>query len=126
MREGSVSAVHEERGPDLGEVIADGKRVLAVALGRRHNSQCPQELGGRSAGITRTAQLRMQPLSREVMKHEVYDAPGIECLSFWHVAAIHGLLRAGFPGLGSPRVAPHQIAPPPHRPPPLYPLTCPP
>src|SRR5258707_15882130 len=105
MRQASVSALPEERGPDLGEVIADGKRVLAVALGRRHNSPCPQELGGRSAGITRTAQLRMQPLSREGMKNEVDDAPGVECLSFLHVAAVHGLLRAGLPGLRSPRGA---------------------
>src|SRR5258708_34329080 len=103
MRPAGVSALPEERGPDLGEVIADGKRVLAVALGCRHYSQRPQELGGRNAGITRTAQLRMQPLCREVMKHEVDDAPGIECLGFGHVAAIHGLLRAGLPGLRSPR-----------------------
>src|SRR5260221_13365201 len=57
----------------------------------------------------------MQPLSREVMKHEVDDAPGIECLGFGHVAAIHGLLRAGLPGLRSPRVSTHQMAPSPHR-----------
>src|SRR5260221_11977882 len=66
----------------------------------------------------------MQPLSREVMKHEVDDAPGIECLGFGHVAAIHGLLRAGLPGLRSPRVSTHQMAPSPHRRAQLETVTC--
>jgi hypothetical protein len=71
---------HVERGPQLGEPLLNLFGSLAIAFGGGRDAERAQQFGRGPAGIPRFAEDRMKPLAGEVMKYQVDDTPGIECL----------------------------------------------
>jgi hypothetical protein len=87
------SAVAEDGGSDLGEMLLDIPGHLAVAFRRRVDAQCLEQLRRRGARISGPAEDRVQALVGQVVEHEVDNAPGVICL-FMVLAVLAILLRA--------------------------------
>jgi hypothetical protein len=81
---------HVEGSAKLGELLLNFFGSLPVTFGGRCNAERAQQVCGGHARITRFAEDRMEALPRQVVKHEINDAPGVKSL-FVHalVVGIH-------------------------------------
>src|ERR1700734_3732664 len=81
---------HVEGSAKLGELLLNFFGSLPVTFGGRCNAERAQQVGRGPARITRFAEDRMEALPRQVVKHEINDAPGVKSL-FVHalVVGIH-------------------------------------
>jgi hypothetical protein len=71
---------HVERGPQVREPLLHLFGSLPVTFRGRRDAERAQQVGGGPAGIARFAEDRVKAFVGEVMKDEIDDAPGIECL----------------------------------------------
>jgi hypothetical protein len=81
---------HVEGSAKLGELLLNFFGSLPVTFGGRCNAERAQQVCRGPARITRFAEDRMEALPRQVVKHEINDAPGVKSL-FVHalVVGIH-------------------------------------
>jgi hypothetical protein len=75
------SLATEDRVPQLLELAANVGGQLPATFGGRGYSEGSEQVGGGSAGITRLAEDRVQALRRQVMKHQIHDAPRVKGLA---------------------------------------------
>ena len=81
---------HVEGSAQLGELLLNFFGSLPVTFGGRCDAQRAQQIRGGRARVTRFAEDRVEALARQVMEHEIDDAPGVKSL-FVHalVVGIH-------------------------------------
>ena len=71
---------HIERGPKLGQPLLNLFGSLPVAFGGRSYAHRAQQFRRRHARVTRLAEHRVEAFAGQMVKNEVDDAPGVECL----------------------------------------------
>jgi hypothetical protein len=71
---------HVERGPQVREPLLHLFGSLPITFGGRRDAERAQQVGRGPAGVARFAEDRMEAFAGEVVKDEIDDAPGIECL----------------------------------------------
>ncbi len=71
---------HIECGPELGQLLLNLFGSLPIAFRGGPYAQRPEQIGRGPAGVTRLAEDRMKSFFSQVIKDEVDDAPGVECL----------------------------------------------
>ena len=81
---------HVEGSAQLGELLLHSFGSLPVTFGGRCDAERAQQSCRGRARVTRFAEDRMEALVRQVMEHEIDDAPGVKSL-FVHalVVGIH-------------------------------------
>ena len=81
---------HVEGSAELRELLLNFFGSLPVTFGGWRDAQCAEQVGRGRARVTRFAEDRMEALPRQVVKHEINDAPGVKSL-FVHalVVGIH-------------------------------------
>jgi len=81
---------HVEGSAQLGELLLNFFGSLPVTFGGRGDAERAQQVGRGRARVTRFAEDRVEALARQVMEHEIDDAPGVKSL-FVHalVVGIH-------------------------------------
>ena len=81
---------HVEGSAELGELLLNFFGSLPVTFGGRRDAERAQQVCRGHARVTRLAEDRMEALARQVVEHEIDDAPGVKSL-FVHalVVGIH-------------------------------------
>ena len=81
---------HVEGSAELGELLLNFFGSLPVTFGGRRDAERAQQVCRGHARVTRLAEDRMEALARQVVEHEIDDAPGVKGL-FVHalVVGIH-------------------------------------
>ena len=81
---------HVEGSAELGELLLNFFGSLPVTFGGRCDAERAEQICRGRARVTRFAEDGMEALARQVVKHEIDDAPGVKSL-FVHalVVGIH-------------------------------------
>ena len=82
---------HVEGSAQLGELLLNFFGSLPVTFGGRCDAERAQQIRGGRTRVTRFAEDRMEALARQVVKHEIDNAPGVKSL-FVHALVVgsHG------------------------------------